>query len=71
MWNEFIIALILATRPTIQTLPVGIMSFFGVYSTEWTLAFASVAIAATPFVVAYLLLTRQFISGLTAGAVHG
>jgi raffinose/stachyose/melibiose transport system permease protein len=71
MWNEFIVALILATRPTVQTLPVGIMSFFGVYSTEWTLAFASVAIAATPFLVAYLLLTRQFISGLTAGAVHG
>jgi raffinose/stachyose/melibiose transport system permease protein len=71
MWNDFIVALILATRPSSHTLPVGIMSFFGVYSTEWTLAFASVAIAATPFIVAYLFLTRQFISGLTAGAVHG
>ena len=71
MWNDFIIALILASRPSIQTLPVGIMSFFGVYSTEWTLAFASVAIAATPFIVAYFFLTRQFITGLTAGAVRG
>jgi len=69
MWNEFIVALVLATKPSIQTLPVGIMSFFGVYSTDWTLAFASVAIAATPFLIAYLLLTRQFVSGLTAGAV--
>lgn len=70
MWNDFIIALILASRPRVQTLPVGIMSFFGVYSTEWTLAFASVAIAATPFIVAYFFLTRQFIAGLTAGAVR-
>jgi raffinose/stachyose/melibiose transport system permease protein len=71
VWNDFLVALILATRPGIQTLPVGIMSFFGVYSTEWTLAFASVCIAAAPLLLAYLALTRQFIAGLTAGAVKG
>jgi raffinose/stachyose/melibiose transport system permease protein len=47
------------------------MSFFGVYSTEWTLAFASVCIAATPLLAAYLGLTRQFIAGLTSGAMKG
>lgn len=71
MWNDFVVALYLATRPKLHTVPVSIMSFFGTYGTEWTLAFASVAIAATPFLVAYLLMTRQFISGLTAGAVRG
>jgi raffinose/stachyose/melibiose transport system permease protein len=71
VWNDFIVALILATRPGIQTLPVGIMAFFGVYSTEWTLAFASVCIAAAPLLVAYVGLTRQFIAGLSAGAVKG
>jgi ABC-type glycerol-3-phosphate transport system permease component len=71
VWNDFIVALILANRPSIQTLPVGIMSFFGVYSTEWTLAFASVCIAATPLLAAYLGLTRQFIAGLTSGAMKG
>jgi raffinose/stachyose/melibiose transport system permease protein len=71
VWNDFIVALILATRPSLQTLPVGIMSFFGVYSTEWTLAFASVCIAAAPLLLAYLVLTRQFIAGLTSGALKG
>ena len=71
VWNDFIVALILANRPSIQTLPVGIMSFFGVYSTEWTLAFASVCIAATPLLAGYLGLTRQFIAGLTSGAMKG
>ena len=56
---------------TVKTMPVGIVSFIGVYSTEWGLVFASVVISTVPIVVAYLLMTRQFQSGLTAGALKG
>lgn len=70
IWNDFLIALIIATIPSIQTLPLGIMMFYGEYMTEWTLAFASVVIAAGPFIIAYLLLTRQFMEGLTFAAVR-
>ena len=71
MWNEFFIPLIVAFTPQAQTMPVGIVSFVGVYSTEWGLVFASVVISTVPIVVAYLLMTRQFQSGLTAGALKG
>lgn len=71
MWNEFFIPLIVAFKPEAQTMPVGIVSFIGVYSTEWGLVFASVVISTIPIVVAYLLMTRQFQSGLTAGALKG
>ncbi|SHH65826.1 carbohydrate ABC transporter permease [Cognatishimia maritima] len=71
MWNEFFIPLILAFKPEVQTMPVGIVSFIGSYSTEWGLVFASVLVSTLPVVVAYLLMTRQFQSGLTAGAVKG
>lgn len=71
MWNEFFIPLIIAIKPAIQTLPVGIMSFVGVYSTEWGLVFASVVISALPVVIAYVLLTKQFVAGISAGAVKG
>jgi raffinose/stachyose/melibiose transport system permease protein len=71
MWNEFFIPLVLAIKPGVQTLPVGIMSFVGMYSTEWGLIFASVVIATAPAVIAYVLMTRQFVAGLTAGAVKG
>ena len=71
MWNEFFIPLIISIRPTTHTLPVGIVSFIGVYSTEWGLVFASVTISALPVIVAYILLTRQFIAGLSAGAIKG
>jgi raffinose/stachyose/melibiose transport system permease protein len=71
MWNEFFIPLIVAFKPEAQTMPVGIVSFIGVYSTEWGLVFASVVISTVPIVIAYLLMTRQFQAGLTAGALKG
>ena len=71
MWNDFFIALVLTTNPNIATLPLGILNFFGVYSTEWGLIFASVVIAALPVVVLYLMMTKRFIAGLTAGSVKG
>lgn len=71
MWNDFFLGLILLTREESQTLPVGIMAFRGTYTTEWGLIFASVCISVAPVVIAYLLLSRQFIAGLTAGSVKG
>jgi len=71
MWNEFFIPLIVAFTPKSQTMPVGIVAFIGTYSTEWGLVFASVVVATAPVVFAYLLITRQFQSGLTAGAIKG
>ena len=47
------------------------MAFRGTFSTEWGLIFASVTVSALPVVAAYLLLSRQFIAGLTAGSVKG
>ncbi len=71
MWNDFFLGFILLTDPGAQTMPVAIMAFRGTYSTEWGLIFASVTVSALPVVVAYLLLSRQFIAGLTAGSVKG
>jgi raffinose/stachyose/melibiose transport system permease protein len=71
MWNDFFIPLVLTTSSSVATLPLGILNFYGVYSTEWGLIFASVVIAALPIVVLYVLMTKRFISGLTAGSVKG
>ncbi len=71
MWNDFFLGFILLTKPDAMTLPVAIMAFRGTYSTEWGLIFASVCISVAPVFLAYLLLSRQFIAGLTAGSVKG
>lgn len=71
IWNDFFLPLVLAYTPEIQTLPVGILTLFGAYSTDWGTVFAAVMIASLPAVIAYFFLTKQFISGLSAGAVKG
>ena len=63
--------LVIAIKPAIQTLPVGIMSFVGVYSTEWGLVFASVVVSALPVIMADVFLTRQFVAGISGGGVKG
>jgi raffinose/stachyose/melibiose transport system permease protein len=71
MWNDFFLGLILLTKEDAYTLPVAIMAFRGSYSTEWGLIFASVIISILPVLIGYVLLSRQFIAGLTAGSVKG
>lgn len=71
MWNDFFLGFILISHQESMTLPVGIMAFRSSFSTEWGLIFASVTMSVLPVVVAYILLSRQFIAGLTAGSVKG
>jgi raffinose/stachyose/melibiose transport system permease protein len=69
IWNDFFFPLVVS--PKLPTLQVGVYNLIGQYATEWGQVFAGVVMAALPLVVAYLLLTKQFIAGLSAGAIKG
>ena len=71
IWNDFFFPLVLAYKPDVQTLALGIILLFGAYSSPWGTIFAAVIIASVPVIIAYFFLTKQFISGLSAGAVKG
>lgn len=71
IWNDFFIGLLLSPTGNSDTTPVRIIGFFGRYASEWGLVFAAVVISALPVMLAYLLLSRQFIKGLTEGAIKG
>jgi|GEM_PF-4411582 len=45
--------------------------FFGQHLTNWSLVFGGMVLASLPLLIVYLLMSRQFIAGLTAGAVKG
>jgi raffinose/stachyose/melibiose transport system permease protein len=68
-WNEFFLALIFIHDPNFMTLPLGLQSFFYQYFTEWPYVFAALCMANIPVIIVYVLMQRQFISGLTAGAL--
>jgi raffinose/stachyose/melibiose transport system permease protein len=43
--------------------------FYGQYSTEYGQAMAGLFLAVIPIIIFYLILQRQFISGISTGAV--
>ena len=71
IWNDFFLPLVFLQSPEKKTLMQGLTVFFGQYASQWGVLFAGLCIAALPLVVLYLILSEQFIKGLTAGAVKG
>jgi raffinose/stachyose/melibiose transport system permease protein len=70
-WNEFLFALILLNSDANKTLPVGLLNFQGQFSNNTTGLAAGILIAVVPILIAYTLLQRWIVAGLTAGATKG
>lgn len=73
-WNDYITTLIMTiTNPKLQTLTVAVVQLkYSVNAAaEWHIMLAGASIAIIPILIVYLLCNKQFIAGLTAGAVKG
>ena len=68
IWNDFLLPVLVLT-PETQTLPLSTYLFYGQYSTEYGQAMAGLLLAVFPIIAFYLVLQRQFISGISSGAV--
>ena len=68
IWNDFLLPRLVLTQET-QTLPLSTYLFYGQYSIEYGQAMAGLALAVIPILAFYLVLQKQFISGIAAGAV--
>jgi raffinose/stachyose/melibiose transport system permease protein len=69
IWNELMFALLFITDEEKRTLPVGLIRFFGRYSTDYAMVFAALTLTTLPILVLYFLLQRQVIAGLSATAM--
>ena len=70
-WNEYIIAYVLLSSPTNQTLTVWLASFTTNHGPEWGPLMAGATLTGLPVVAFFLVLQRYLAGGLTAGAVKG
>lgn len=70
-WNEYFMASILIRKEGLETLPLGLVNFTGRYATNYPQLFAALTIATLPIVILYIMGQKQFISGMTAGAIKG
>jgi raffinose/stachyose/melibiose transport system permease protein len=69
IWNDFFFPLVFIQNDDLKTLPQGLTTFMGEYTTDWGALFAGLTLSAAPIIVIYVVLSRQFISGMTSGAI--
>jgi ABC-type glycerol-3-phosphate transport system permease component len=72
VWNNFIWPLVTTTDDRITVLTVGVMRFSFSHtqgSTQFGELFAGYTIAAIPLLIVFLFATKQFMKGITSGAL--
>jgi multiple sugar transport system permease protein len=70
-WNDFLWPLIVLQKSPNYTLPVGVASLQGEFSTDYGIIFAGAALAALPMIIFFLMFQRYFLEGVRMGALKG
>lgn len=71
IWNDLWFPLIFINEETQKTVLLAVTKLQGQYTTDWPKLLTILALSALPVITLYLLMSKQFIKGLTAGAVKG
>ena len=70
-WNDFVSPLIILGSGKFYTVTMGIYRAIGQYTQKWDDVFAILLFAIAPLLVFFIAMQRQFISGMTSGALKG
>ncbi len=72
IWNDFLLPLLMinGSKDT-QTLTLAVYTFLGQYISDWQYAMTAVIMAVFPSLVFFVLMQKNIIKGVTAGAVKG
>ena len=70
-WNELMFATVFISKDIYKTIPVGVQSLSGQYTTEWGPIGAALALATIPTLIVYVFLSKQIQDSFIAGAVKG
>jgi multiple sugar transport system permease protein len=71
-WNNLLFPLTLVNELTMKTLPPGmILAFGGEFKHDWAGMMAASTVVTVPVIVAFVLIQRYLVEGLTGGAVKG
>jgi N,N'-diacetylchitobiose transport system permease protein len=71
-WNEFLLALVINSRPEMMTLPVWLRTYQQVSNeTNWAAIMAGSVMMTLPVLIFFIIVQGRMTSGLVAGAVKG
>jgi raffinose/stachyose/melibiose transport system permease protein len=71
IWNDFNLSLYFLNSPSRFTLSLTVFFFFGQHASDWNLVFADIMMISLPVVLAYVLMQKHIVAGMTAGAIKG
>jgi raffinose/stachyose/melibiose transport system permease protein len=69
VWNDLWFPLLLAPNEATRTVTLGAQQFLGQYASDWNSALAALTLAMLPVMALYVIFSRQFLGGLTKGAI--
>ncbi|NUT33301.1 MAG: carbohydrate ABC transporter permease [Hamadaea sp.] len=71
IWDQYLLPLIVATEPSQYTLPIALRTLRSDEEVGIGVLLAAAMLALLPSVIAFLAFQRQFVKGLTSGAIKG
>ncbi len=71
VWNELLFAVVFISEKAFKTVPVGLMSLTGRYSTKWGPIGAGLLLAVLPSLILYFLLSKKVQESMMNGAIKG
>jgi raffinose/stachyose/melibiose transport system permease protein len=69
IWNDLWFPLILTPGETSRTVTLGAQSFLGQFVSDWNAVLAVLSLAMLPMIALYMIFSKQFLRGLTQGAI--
>lgn len=71
IWNDFVLAFMLASKESIRTLQIGINSFAGSLTNNYGWQFAALVVGTVPMLVFYAIFYQKIVEGYAGGALKG
>lgn len=68
-WNDFLWPLLISSSDATRTLPVGLALLSRKNTVNWPDTMAGAVVTAIPMIIAFVVLQRRFVEGLTSGSV--
>ena len=68
-WNDYLLPSLVLTDKKLLTLPLSTYSFYGTYSADYGTIMAGLLLCVLPILILYVILQKQIIGGVGAGAV--
>ncbi|QTM00070.1 ABC transporter permease subunit [Iocasia frigidifontis] len=70
-WNDFVRPLVFINSISKMTLPLGLSSMQGLYSTNWPVLMAATVVSLLPILIAFFLAQEYFVRGVTLSGLKG